>query len=76
MEQVPRYMDWMLALGVVMLLIFAYVFFACYARYSQLVEAKDWVNAEMLLATMRTLIAMNLAIGLLTVVVAVIGRGM
>lgn len=76
MEHMPRYMDWMLALGVVMLLIFAYVFFGCYARYSLLVEAKDWANAEILLATMRTLIAINLVIGLLTVVVAVIGRGM
>ena len=76
MAHMPRYMDWMLALGVVMLLIFAYVFFACYARYSLLVESKDWVNAEIVLATIRTLIAMDLFIGILTVAVAVIGRGM
>ncbi len=76
MSHMPRYVDWMLALGVVMLLIFAYVFFGCYARYNLLIESKDWANAEIQLATIRTLIAMNLFIGILTVAVAVIGRGM
>lgn len=72
---VPSYIHLMLLLGIVMLLIYAYVFLGCYARYSLLVADKDWPNADTLLATMRKLIAGNLALGLLTVCVAVIGRG-
>jgi len=73
---VPRFVHVMLLLGIVMMLIYAYVYLSCYARYNLLVAAKDWPNADTLLATMRKLIAVNLVIGLLTVCVAVIGRGM
>jgi len=76
MGHVPRFVHLMLLLGIVMVLIFTYIFLGCYSRFNLLVEAKDWPNADALLATMRKLIAVNLVIGLLTVCVAVIGRGM
>ena len=76
MYHVPRYVMWMLALGVAMLLIYTYVFFSCYVRFSLLVEAKDWPQAGGVLASMRKLIALNLGIGLVTVAVAILGRGL
>ena len=74
-SQVPRYVHWMLLLGIVMLLIFAYVFFACYVRLNLLVAAQDWPKAATVLVTIRKLVALNLTIGLLTIAVVIIGRG-
>ena len=74
-SQVPRYVHWMLLLGIVMLLIFTYVFFVCYVRFNLLVAAQDWPKAGAALATIRKLVAMNLTIGLLTVAVVIVGRG-
>lgn len=76
LAHVPRYIESMLLLGIAMLLIFSYVFFSGYARYNLLVEAKDWSGAEGVLATIRKLVALNLAIGLLTITVAVIGKSL
>lgn len=71
----PRYVHLMVLLGIVMMLIFAYVFFSCYVRFGLLVEARDWNKAEGVLAAMRKLIGLNLVIGLLTVAEAIFGRG-
>ena len=71
----PNYIHLMLLLGIVMIVIFTYVFFSCYVRFSLLVEAKEWPKAGEMLATIRKLVALNLAIGLLTVGVVVFGRG-
>lgn len=71
----PRHVHWMLLLGIAMVLIFMYVFFVCYVRFNLLVAAQDWLKAGEVLATIRKLIAVNLSLGLLTVAVAIIGRG-
>ncbi len=71
----PRHVHWMLLLGIAMVLIFMYVFFVCYVRLNLLVAAQDWPKAGEVLATIRKLVAVNLALGLLTVVVAIMGRG-
>ncbi len=71
----PHYVHLMLLLGIVMVLIFMYVFFVCYVRLNLLVAAQDWPKAGAVLATIRKLVAVNLSLGLLTVAVAIIGRG-
>ena len=71
----PRYVHWMLLLGIAMVLIFMYVFFVCYVRFNLLVAAQDWPRAGAVLATIRKLVAVNLSIGLLTVAAVIIGRG-
>jgi len=63
----------MLALGLVMIAIYGYVFFACYAPLNQHVGKQQWKEAGEMLGKIRKLIAVNLALGLLTVCVAVIG---
>jgi uncharacterized membrane protein len=73
MALVPRYIHVMLLLGIVMALVFGYVFFACYKSFGRMVEAQEWQQAGAMLAKIRKLVAVNLAIGLLTIAVAVLG---
>ena len=63
----------MLMLGLAMMVIYGYVFFACYVPFSLNVAKQRWKDAGELLGKIRKLIAVNLALGLLTVCVAVIG---
>ena len=72
----PHYVHWMLLLGIAMVLIFMYVFFVCYVRLNLLVAAQDWPKAGEILVTIRKLVALNLALGLLTISVVIFGRGM
>ncbi len=73
MALVPRYIHVMLLLGIVMILIFAYVFFVCHSKLSRTVAAQEWQKAGAMLAKIRKLVAVNLAIGLLTIAVAILG---
>lgn len=72
---IPHYVHAMLLLGVVMLAIFVYVFFAQYVRFNLAVTAKDWPKAAMVLVTIRKLVATNLLIGAVTFAVVLFGRG-
>ena len=65
----------MLTIGLVMIAIFGYVFFSCYVPFSLNVSKQNWKEAGELLGKIRKLIAVNLALGLLTVCVAVLGMG-
>src|SRR5689334_23462624 len=76
MKSVGVYVHIMLAIGVVMMLIFAHVFFAPYRRLTRAVQAKDWPAGGAALAQIRKLVGLNLILGLLTVVVAIAGRMM
>lgn len=69
----PRHVHVMLALGLAMMAIYGYVFFACYAPFNLHVAKQQWKDAGDMLGKIRKLIAVNLALGLLTVCVAVIG---
>ena len=74
MQGVGIYVHAMLAIGVVMMLIFAHVFFAPFRRLTRAVQAKDWAAGGAALAQIRKLVGLNLILGLLTVVVAIVGR--
>lgn len=71
--QLPLYINLMLLLGIVMTLIYFYVFFKCYVQFSRLVLKQEWPNAGAMLVTIRKLVGTNLSIGLLTILVATIG---
>jgi uncharacterized membrane protein len=75
MSVMPRFIHLMLLSGIVMMLIFVYLFFGCYVHFNQMVEEKEWHQAEERLVAIRKLVAVNLVIGLLTIAVAIIGRG-
>ena len=69
---VPRHVHLMLALGLAMIAIYSYVYFAYYRPFSALVAGQSWKEAGELLGRIRQLIAVNLTLGLLTVSVAML----
>jgi len=69
----PMHVHAMLALGLAMMAIYAHVFFACYRPLSVHVAKQNWKDAGAMLGKIRKLIAVNLMLGLLTVVIAVLG---
>ena len=70
-----RHVHLMLAAGVAMTAIFAYMFFACYVPFSLHVAKQRWSEAEEMLGRIRMLVALNLVLGLLTVCVVAVGMG-
>ena len=70
----PLYVLAMLVLGVVMMLIFAHVFFAAYKKLKRAVAEQAWPAGGAALGQIRLLIGINLSIGLITIVVAILGR--
>jgi len=70
----PRYWNLMMGLGIVMMLIFAHVFFAPFKRLKRNVAAQDWPQAGAALNQIRQLVALNLTLGLITIAVATLGR--
>lgn len=70
-----RHVQIMLALGLAMMAIFGYVFFACYVPFSLHVAKQRWKEAGEMLGKIRKLVALNLVLGLLTLCVVAIGVG-
>ena len=64
----------MLATGILMMLIFAHVFFVGYGRLKRYVGAREWKAAGAALAQIRMLVGLNLILGVITVAVATVGR--
>jgi len=64
----------MFAAGIVMMLIFAHVFFAPFRRLTRLVGGQDWPAAGAALAQIRRLVGINLLLGLIVVAVGTAGR--
>ena len=66
----------MTAIGAVMILLFAHVFFVPYRRMKQALSANDVPEAGRRLAQIRIIIAINLSLGLIVTVVGGAGRYM
>jgi uncharacterized membrane protein len=66
----------MTAIGTVMILLFAYVFFSPYRGMKQALAANDIPGAAKRLAQIRIIIAINLLLGLVVAVVGSAGRYM
>jgi uncharacterized membrane protein len=71
----PTFVHIMLALGLVMMGIYGYVFFACYVPLSLHVNKQRWKEAGEMLAKIRQLVAVNLTIGIVIMLVVFVGRG-
>lgn len=72
----PAYVFVMMGLGIVMMLIFAHVFFASYKKLKRAVTEQAWPAGGAALGQIRMLIGINLSIGLLTIAVAILGRAL
>lgn len=68
-------LEWMVmsVLGVVMLAIFGHIRFALYKRLTRAVTAAAWPAGGAALASIRTWVAVNLAIGVVIVAVTLLG---
>ena len=73
-KSLPLFINLMFLLGIVMVLIYVYVFFKCYAQFTRMVSKQEWPAAGAMLGKIRQMVGLNLSIGLLTVGVALIGR--
>jgi len=72
---IPPYINIMMLLGLVMVMIYAYVFFKCFSAFKRSVVKQEWPGAGAILGTIRKLVGLNLSIGLLTIAVAILGKG-
>jgi len=65
----------MLGVGVLMMMVFTHIFFAPYRRLRQAVAQQNVERAIHFLTQIRWLVTLNLTLGLITVVIAMIGKG-
>ena len=75
MGAVPHYVIAMTVIGVVMSMIFLHVYFAPFARLKRAVAAEDWKAGGAALNQIRILVGVNLALGVINIAVAILGRG-
>jgi uncharacterized membrane protein len=61
-------------MGIVMMLLFLHLFFAPWRRFGQAVESGAFSEAAEELNQIRHIVAINLGLGLLTVIVGASGR--
>jgi uncharacterized membrane protein len=64
----------MMALGIVMMVIFAYLYFAPWRHFRRAVPATDWPVAGKNIWQIRLLVTVNLVLGVITVVIGASGR--
>ncbi|MGE3989711.1 CopD family protein [Pseudorhodoplanes sp.] len=60
--------------GILMMLLYLHLYFAPWRRLQKFVRAADWPNAGKQLAMIRKLVAINLVLGVITVLVGSTGR--
>jgi uncharacterized membrane protein len=70
----PLHVNVMQGIGILMMLLFLHLFFAPWRRFSHAVEKKAFPEAANELGQIRRIVAINLALGLLTVAVGASGR--
>ena len=70
----PPHINVMQVTGIVMMLLFLHLYFAPWRRFSRAVEAGALQDAATSLNQIRRVVAINLVLGLITVIVGVSGR--
>lgn len=73
MKSVALHVHAMLGTGIAMMAIFAHVYFVPFARLKRSVANQDWKAGGAALANIRQLVGINLALGLITIVIATAG---
>ena len=75
MRAVGVYVHVMIGLGLVMILIYGHLVASSLKRLRAAVAASDWPSAGAAMTMARRLVGVNLVLGLVTITVAVLGRG-
>lgn len=74
--RLPHSVQTMAVLGIIMMTIYGHVRFAAYPRLRLAVASQSWQEAGAQLGMIRKLVALNLALGIVTVAVAIVGRSL
>jgi uncharacterized membrane protein len=69
----PIYVNLMQGLGILMMLLFLHLYFAPWRRFCTAVARQDWAESGRQLAQIRTIVTINLVLGL--IVIAIGGSG-
>ena len=72
--KIGTYVHVMMGLGIIMMLIYAHLYFAPWQRFRRAVAAGEWPVAAKSIDQIRQLVTINLVLGLITVVVGAAGR--
>ncbi len=64
----------MLTIGLTMMSIFSYIYFVPFPRLKAGVLKQDWLGAGIAMARIRLLVGINLVLGLIVTVIAMLGR--
>lgn len=75
-KSAPLHWHVMFLLGLVMMIIFAHVYFAPYRKLCRAVDAQDWLAGGAALAQIRKLVGLNLSLGLVNIAVATLGHAL
>ena len=65
----PLSVDLMQAIGILMMLLFLHLYFAPWRRFRRAVARQDWVEGGRELARIRTIVTINLVLGVLVVAI-------
>ncbi len=71
---VGAYVRAMMVLGIVMVVIYTYLYFVPWERFRRAVSTVDWPAAAKHIGQIRLLVGLNLVLGLATVVIGASGR--
>jgi uncharacterized membrane protein len=72
--KIGTYVHTMMGLGIIMMLIYAHLYFVPWQRFRRAVAAGEWPVAAKNIDQIRQLVTINLVLGLITVVVGAAGR--
>ncbi len=70
----PIYVNLMQAIGIVMMLLFLHLYFAPWRRLRASLARQDWAEGGRQLGKIRTIVTINLVLGLIVVAIAASGR--
>jgi uncharacterized membrane protein len=72
--KIGMYVHLMMGTGILMMLIYAHLYFAPWQRFRRAVTASEWPVAARNIDQIRLLVTVNLVLGLITVVIGAAGR--
>ncbi|MBV8120570.1 MAG: CopD family protein [Alphaproteobacteria bacterium] len=70
----PLFVELMQAIGILMMLLFFHLYFAPWRRFRRAVARQDWLEGGRELARIRTIVTINLVLGVLVVAIGGSGR--
>lgn len=73
---IAGYINTMFVLGLLMMALFMHVFFAPYKRLKKAVTEENWPEGGKQLNMIRKIVGINTLLGVLTIIVAVAGKGL